>query len=69
MPKRHSALKLGSHCGGLHIEESLGFAGLVGVADNGDSGEEPGEHVGLGVADECAFGVVGVEDADRLPTR
>jgi len=35
--------EVGGHCGGLDVGEGLGGAGLVGVSDDGDPGQMPGE--------------------------
>jgi hypothetical protein len=37
-----------------------------GVSDDGDPGQMPGEDVGRGVADQDAFGVLGVQKAHCL---
>ena len=42
------------------------FAGLVGISDDHDSCEVPGEDICGGVADQYTLGVLGVQEADGL---
>ena len=56
--------EVGGHGGGLDVGEGLGLAGFVGVSDDGDPGQVPGQDIGGGVADQDAFGVLGVEEPD-----
>jgi hypothetical protein len=49
--------------------EGLGLAGLVGVSDDRDPGQVPGEHIGGGVPDQDTFGVPGVQQPDGLTDR
>jgi hypothetical protein len=48
------------------VGEGLGLAGLVGVSDDGDPGQVPGEHIGGGVAGQNILGVLGVQKPDCL---
>jgi hypothetical protein len=49
---RRDVGEVGGHSGGLDAGEGLGLAGFVGVSDDGDPGQVPGEDVGGGVADQ-----------------
>ena len=58
--------EIGGHGGGLDTGVGLGLAGLVGVSDDGNPGQVPGEHIGGGVADQDTLSVLGVQKPNGL---